>query len=237
MKKESGRLGGIGILIGILLGVGGGLLLFPKGFHGGYYGAAVLLTVVACWVMVVSSVHRPVKIAANISPLEAMRFLAGQEKVHNRKKHRKLSPISMGFANFGRDRKKSVSIAVEIHPEIESFDYSWSIVNMSRKRENSILRSVGLTGKQLCRMSVTEGMCHALFAALTVLILGLPLSMAVCGSVSKKSFAGAIVPYQFPFLQMGLFLLVLFGMEVVLSVWMVRRQKKQSLVEQMRATG
>ena len=486
VKKESRRLGGIGILLGLLLGVGGGLLLFPKGFHGGYYGAAVLLTVMVCWFMVSVSVHRPVKIAANISPLEAMRFFAGQEKVHNRKKHRKLSPVSMGFANFGRDRKKSVSIAVslslggilllvvssivltrspeqaarlffpdgdykiylsseqpeeeimaagnpldenlrqeilsvdgvvdvlvtrrslhgkfstsesagagmcdmltdsnrmevqaalvsgampadthsvllstgyqkhyadmdvgaamelilgqktvtvtisglfdgsktanghgtltmdsaalfapeelfrEIHPEIESFDYSWSIVNdpvkaesvesslqelvsgrsnlgmdtiathieyekmqssiifgslqalswliflfgavnlinttlsnqLSRRRENSILRSVGLTGKQLCRMSVTEGMCHALFAALTVLLLGLPLSVAVCGSVSKKSFAGAVVPYQFPFLQMGLFLFVLFGMEVVLSVWMVRSQKKQSLVEQMRA--
>lgn len=460
VKKESGRLGGIGILIGILLGVGGGLLLFPKGFHGGYYGIAVLLAAAVCWFMVSISVHRPIKI----------------------------SPISMGFANFGRDRKKSVSIAVslslggilllvassmvltrspehaarlffpdgdykiylsseqpeedimaagnpldeslrqeilsvdgvvdvlatrrslhakfgisesaeagmcdmltdsncmdveaalvsgaiptdthsillstgyqkrhadmdvgatielilgqetvtvtisglfdaskmanghgalamdsavlfapeelfrEIHPEIKSFDYSWSIVNdpqkaesvesrikelvsgrsnlgmdtiathieyekmqssiifgslqalswmiflfgvvnlinttlsnqMSRKRENSILRSVGLTGKQLCWMNVTEGMCHALFAALTVLILGLPLSMAVCGSVSKKSFADAVVPYQFPFLQMGLFLLVLFGMEVVLSVWMVRRQKKQSLVEQMRASS
>ena len=486
VKKESGRLGGIGILIGILPGVSGGLLLFPKGFHGGYYGAAVLLTAVVCWVMVSVSVHTPVKIAANISPLEAMRFSAGQEKVHNRKKHRKLSPVSMGFANFGRDRKKSVSIAVslslggilllvvssmvltrspqqaarlffpdgdikiylsseqpeeeimaagnpldenlrqeilsvdgvvdvlvtrrslhskfrtsesaeagmcdmltdsnrmdveaalvsgampadthsillstayqkrhtdmdvgatielilgqdtvkvtisglfdaskttnghgalamdsaalfapeelfhEIHPEIESFDYSWSIVNdpqkaasvesslqelvsgrsnlgldtidahieyekmqssiifgslqalswlvflfgvvnlinttlsnqMSRKKENSILRSVGLTGKQLCRMNIIEGMCYAFFAALTVLILGLPLSVAVCAEVSKKSFAGTVVPYQFPFLQMGLFLLVLFGMEVVLSVWMVRRQKKQSLIEQMRA--
>ena len=509
VKKESGRLGGIGILMGVLLGVGGGLLLFPKGFHGGYYGAAVFLTVMVCWFMVSVSVHRPIKIASGISPLEAMRFSAGQEreldrsKVHlfrwglsrsldarrgidGRDRHRRLTPVSMGFANFGRDRKKSVSIAVslslggilllvvssmvltrspeqaarlffpdgdykiylsseqpeeeimaagnpldenlrqeilsvdgvtdvlatrrslhgkfrtsesaeagmcdmltdanrmdveaalvsgampadthsillstgyqkhhadmdigaaieltlgqetvtvtisglfdaskaanghgalamdsaalfapeelfrELHPEIENFDYSWSIVNdpqkaesvesslqelvsgrsnlgmdtiathieyekmqssiifgslqalswmiflfgvvnlinttlsnqMSRKRENSILRSVGLTGKQLCRMSVTEGMCHALFAALTVVILGLPISMAVCGSVSKKSFAGAVVPYQFPFLQMGLFLLVLFGMEVVLSVWMVRRQKKQSLVEQMRA--
>ena len=486
VKKESRRLGGIGILLGVLLGVGGGLLLFPKGFHGGYYGAAVLLTVMVCWFMVSVSVNRPVKIAAGISPLEAMRFSAGQKKTHSRKKHRKLSPISMGFANFGRDRKKSVSIAVslslggilllvvssmvltrspeqaarlffpngdikiyllseqpeeeimaagnpldenlrqeilsvdgvadvlvtrrslhakfgtsesteagmcdmltdsnrmdaeaalvsgampadvhsillstgyqkhhagmdvgatielalgqktvtvtisglfdaskaanghgalamdsaalfapeelfhEMHPEIERFDYSWSIVNdpqktesvesslkemvsgrsnlgmdtiathieyekmqnsiifgslqalswliflfgvvnlinttlsnqISRKRENSILRSVGLTGKQLCRMSVTEGMCYALFAALTVLILGLPVSMAVCAEVSKKSFAGAVVPYQFPFLQMGMFLLVLFGMEIVLSVWMVRRQKKQSLVEQMRA--
>ena len=486
VKKESGRLSGIGILIGILLGVGGGLLLFPKGFHGGYYGIAVLLTVVVCWVMVSISVHRPVKIAANISPLEAMRFFTGQEKVHNRKKHRKLSPVSMGFANFGRDRKKSVSIAVslslggilllvvssmvltrspqqaarlffpdgdykiylsseqpeeeimaagnpldenlrqeilsvdgvtdvlatrrslhakfrasesaeagmcdmltdsnhmdieaalvsgtmpadthsillstayqkrhtdmdvgatielilgqetvkvtisglfdaskttnghgalamdsaalfapeelfhEIHPEIESFDYSWSIVNdpqkaasvesslqelvsgrsnlgldtidahieyekmqssiifgslqalswlvflfgvvnlinttlsnqMSRKKENSILRSIGLTGKQLCRMNIIEGMCYAFFAELTVLILGLPLSVAVCAEVSKKSFAGTVVPYQFPFLQMGLFLLVLFGMEAILSVWMVRRQKKQSLIDQMRA--
>ncbi len=488
VKKESGRLGGIGILLGVLLGVCGGLLLFPKGFHGGYYGAAVLLTVVVCWFMVSISVHRPVKIAGNILPLEAMHFSAGQEKVHNRKKQRKLSSVSMGFANFGRDRRKSASIAVslslggilllvvssmvltrspeqaarlffpdgdikiylsseqpeeeimaagnplneellqeilsvdgvtdvlatrrslhakfrasesaeagmcdmltdanrmeveaalvsgampadthsillstgyqkhhadmdvgatieltlgqktvtvtisglfdaskaanghgalamdsaalfapeelfhEIHPEIGSFDYSWSIVNdpakaeaverslqelvsgrshlgmdtidahieyekmqssiifgslqalswliflfgvvnlinttlsnqMSRKRENSILRSVGLTGKQLCRMSITEGMCHALFAALTVVILGLPISMAVCAEVSKKSFAGAVVPYQFPFLQMGLFLLVLFGMEVVLSVWMVRRQKKQSLIEQMRSQG
>ncbi len=30
---------------------------------------------------------------------------------------------------------------------------------MSRKRENSILRSVGLTGKQLCRMNICEGLC------------------------------------------------------------------------------
>ena len=68
-------------------------------------------------------------------------------------------------------------------------------------------------------MNVIEGMCYAFIAALTVLILGLPLSVAVCAEVSKESFAGTVVPYQFPFLQMGLFLLVLFGMEVVLSVW------------------
>lgn len=192
---------------------------------------------------------------------------------------------------------------LDLHPEIESFDYSWSIASdpekaesvesslqeivssrsnlgldtidahieyekmqssiifgslqalswlvflfgvvnlinttlsnqMSRKKENSILRSIGLTGKQLCRMNITTGMCYAFFAALTVLILGLPLSVAVCAEVSKKSFAGTVVPYQFPFLQMGLFLFVLFGMEAILSVWMVRRQKKQSLIDQMRA--
>ena len=106
---------------------------------------------------------------------------------------------------------------------------------ISRKRENSILRSVGLTRKQLCQMSVIEGMCYVTFTSFMVLILGVPLSMVICAEVSKKSFAGTVVPYQFPFLQMGLFLFVLFGMEVILSVWMVGRQKKQSMVEQIRA--
>ena len=167
--------------------------------------------------------------------------------------------MDVGVASELTLGQKTVTVTIATHIEYEKMQssiifgslqaLSWliflfGVVNlinttlsnqMSRKRENSILRSVGLTGKQLCRMSITEGMCYALFAALAVVILGVPISMAVCVEVSKKSFAGAVVPYQFPFLQMGLFLLVLFGMEVVLSVWMVRRQKKQSLVEQIRA--
>ena len=487
VKRESRRLGGTGILLGVLLGVAGGLLLFPKGFHGAYYGLAVLLTVLACWFMVSISIHAPVKIAAGISPLEAVRFSAGQERIRSRKKRIRLGPVSMGLANFQRDRKKAVSIAAslslggilllivssvvltrspeqaarlffpdgdykiylsseqpeeeimaagnplndelrrevlsvdgvtdvlvtrqslharfgtsagtgagmcdaltdenrqeveaalisgampadahsvllaasyqkdlaemdvgatmelslgqetvtvtlsglldpvrgtsnghgalaldsvalfapeelfrELHPEIENFDYSWSIVSdpkkaerveaglqeilsghsnlgldtigvhieyekmqsglifgglralswliflfgvvnlinttlsnqMSRKRENSILRSVGLTGKQLCRMNICEGLCYAVFAALAVLLIGLPIAVVVCREVSRRSFAGEIVPYQFPILEMGLFLLVLFGLEFLLSAWTVSRQNKQSLVEQMRA--
>lgn len=95
-----------------------------------------------------------------------------------------------------------------------------------------ILRSIGLPGKQLCRMNIVEGMCYAFFAVLAVFIVGVPFSVVICMEVSKKSFAGKIVPYQFPFLEMGLLILVLFGMELILSVWTVRRQKKQSLAEQ-----
>ena len=487
VKKESRRLGGVGIFLGVLLGVLGGLLLFPKGFHGPYYGLAVLLTVLVCWFMVSVSVRRPVKIAAGVSPLEAVRFSAGQERVRSRTKRIRLNPVSMGLANFRSDRKKAVSIAAslslggilllivssvvltrspeqaarlyfpdgdfkiylsseqpeeevmaagnplndglrqeilsvdgvtdvlvtrqslhakfgtsagtgagmcdaltdenrqeveaalvsgampadvhsvllaasyqkdlaemdvgaamelslgqetvtvtisglldpargtsnghgalgldsvalfapeelfrELHPEIENFDYSWSIVSdpkkaepveaglqeilssrsnlgldtigtriayekmqsglifgsmkalswliflfgvvnlinttlsnqMSRRRENSILRSVGLTGRQLCRMNICEGLCYAAFAALAVLLIGLPIAVVVCREVSRQSFAGEIVPYQFPILEMSLFLLVLFGLEVLLSAWTVSRQRKQSLVEQMRA--
>ena len=191
----------------------------------------------------------------------------------------------------------------ELHPEITSFDYSWSIVSdpkkaghveselknivashsnialdeintaigfekmsnsivfgsmealswmvflfgvinlinttfsnqIARKRENSILRSIGLTQKQLCKMNICEGLCYALFAALATLIIGLPASIFACRKMSIGAFAGNIVPYQFPVLEMSLFILVLLGMELVLSVWTIRRQKKQSLIEQMRA--
>ncbi|MCI8815332.1 MAG: ABC transporter permease [Angelakisella sp.] len=487
VKREGRLLGSIGILLGVLLGVAGGVLLFPKGFHGLCYGFSVLLTVLACWLMVSVSIHKPVKIAAGISPLEAVRFSAGPERIHSRKKRTRLGPVAMGLANFQRDRKRAVSIAAslslggilllivssvvltrspeqaarlffpdgdykvylsseqpeeevmaagnplndglrqeilsvdgvtdvlltrqalhakfgtsasaeagmcdmlteanrpdveaalvsgampadahsillstsyqkyhgemdvgaamelslgretvtvtisglfyparvtnnghgalaldsvalfapeelfrELHPEIENFDYSWSIVSdpgkaervesglkeilssrsnlgldtigtriayekmqsslifgsmkvlswliflfgvinlinttlsnqMSRRRESSILRSIGLTGRQLCWMNICEGLCYAAFAALAVLLIGFPIAVAVCREVSRKSFAGKIVPYQFPILEMGLFLLVLFGLEVLLSAWTVSRQKRQPLIEQLRA--
>ena len=106
---------------------------------------------------------------------------------------------------------------------------------MSRKQENSVLRSIGLTQKQLCKMNICEGLCYAFFATLATLIVGLPASIFACRKMSIGAFAGNVVPYKFPVLEMGLFILVLFGMELILSVWTIRRQKKQSLIEQMRA--
>lgn len=486
VKKESHQLGSIGILLGILLGTGSGLLLFPKGFHAAYYGISVLLSAAACWLMVSISIHQPVKIAAGISPLEAVCFSPKQKQICSRKRQNKLTPVSMGLANFQRDRKKTASIVaslslggilllivssvlltrspeqaarlffpdgdykiylaseqpeaeimaagnplneelrreimaldgvtdvlvtrqsihakfstslhsstgmcdmltdvnlaevesalvsgampadshsillntsnhkyyedmdvgavielslgqrtitvtisglfdtnkitnghgaltldttvlfapeelfLELYPEIECFDYSWSIVSdpakakhvenglqellssrshlgmdsigahieyekmqnsiifggmqvlswliflfgvvnlvnttlsnqMSRKRENLILRSIGQTRKQQRRMNISEGLCYALSAILAVLLVGLPLAIVICRKVSKLSFGGKIVPYQFPVMEMGLFTLALFVLELLLSAWTANRQRKQSLIEQMHA--
>ena len=103
------------------------------------------------------------------------------------------------------------------------------------RRYVSILRSVGLTGMQLCRMNICEGLCYAAFAALAVLLIGLPIAV-VCRKVSRQSFAGEIVPYQFPILEMSLFILALFSLEFLLSAWTVSKQRKLSLIEQMRET-
>lgn len=490
VKREGRESGSIGILIGTVLGVCGGFLLFPRGFHAIYYTAAALFAAAVCWFMVSISIRQPVRIASGISPVEAVRFSPEPDAIRRRTKNIRLNPVSMGIANFKRDRKKTAAIVAslslggiclliiasalltrspeqcarqffpdgdykiyldsekseielmsegnpfnarlkeeilsidgvtdviekreafigkvavsdndpgvgmcdildeanmqeaelalvkgrmpadqdeiliadivyeylgrsaeieigqtmnltlepknvpvtlagtfdtkkvtnghgslaldsteiflsrelvqELFPEIENFDYSWNIVSepkkaqsveaglrnviadqkdislctfsesleyeemqsrivfgsmealswlvflfgvinlinttlsnqMSRKRENSILRSIGLTGRQLCKMNICEGLCYAFFAALATLTVGLPIAAVVCAEISKVAFAGKIVPYQFPVLEMGLFLLVLFGMELILSVWLVHRQKKQSLIEQMRA--
>ena len=488
VKNEGRKLGSIGILIGTVLGVCGGFLLFSKGFNAVSYVTTVILTLISSWIMVSISIRKPVKIAAGISPIEAVRFTPAQKDIRSRKKNIKLNPVSMGIANFKRDRKKTISIVAslsiggillmvvssivlvrspeqiarlyfpdsdykiylqdlseemlvkgnplneelkqevlsidgvtdiivarqslyasiktdvnqnsgicdtltgqnyamieaaltagtmptdshsivihdkivahfedmgvgstvefssvdgkksipvtisgvfstskmpviyghgrahtdgsvffapkdlfrELHPEITTFDYSWSIVSdpkkdetvkaelknivaehsnlaldeidtaiaaeksqnsvafgsmqvlswlvflfgvinlinttlsnqMSRKQENSVLRSIGLTQKQLCKMNICEGLCYAFFATLAILIVGLPISVVVSREMGSATLHGKVVPYQFPVLEMGLFILVLFGMELILSVWTIRRQKKQSLIEQMRA--
>ena len=488
VKREGRKLGSIGILIGTVLGVCCGFLLFSKGFNAVSYAVMVSLTLISGWIMVSISIRKPVKIAAGISPIEAVRFTPVQKDIRSRKKNIKLNPVSMGIANFKRDRKKTISIVAslsiggillmvvssivlvrspeqiarlyfpdsdykiylqdlseemlvkgnplneelkqevlsvdgvtdiivarqslhtsiktdanqnsgicdtltdqnyamveaaltegtmptdshsivihdqivayfedmgvgstvefssidgkqsipvtisgvfstskmpvifghgrahtdgsvffapkdlfyELYPEITTFDYSWSIVSnpkkaetvkaelknivaehsnlaldeidtaiaaeksqnsaafgsmeilswlvflfgvinlinttlsnqIARKQENSVLRSIGLTQKQLCKMNICEGLCYALFATLATLIVGLPASIFACRKMSIGAFAGNVVPYKFPVLEMGLFILVLFGMELILSVWTIRRQKKQSLIEQMRA--
>ena len=488
VKREGRKLGSLGILIGTVLGVCCGFLLFSKGFNAVSYAVMVSLTLISGWIMVSISIRKPVKIAAGISPIEAVRFTPVQKDIRSRKKNIKLNPVSMGIANFKRDRKKTISIVAslsiggillmvvssivlvrspeqiarlyfpdsdykiylqdlseemlvkgnplneelkqevlsvdgvtdiivarqslhtsiktdanqnsgicdtltdqnyamveaaltegtmptdshsivihdqivayfedmgvgstvefssidgkqsipvtisgvfstskmpvifghgrahtdgsvffapkdlfyELYPEITTFDYSWSIVSnpkkaetvkaelknivaehsnlaldeidtaiaaeksqnsaafgsmqvlswlvflfgvinlinttlsnqMSRKQENSVLRSIGLTQKQLCKMNICEGLCYAFFATLAILIVGFPISIVASREISIATFGGNVVPYKFPVLEMGLFILVLFGMELILSVWTIRRQKKQSLIEQMRA--
>ena len=486
VKKEGRFLGWAGIGIGILLGCAAGFALFSRGFNLPFYAAAIVLTALLGWFMVSIAIRRPVKIAAGISPIEAVRFTGSQSgKSHTHKKNMRLNPLSMGIANFRRDRKKTISIVaslslggvillvtasiilvrsperiarqyfpdgdykIYIHsekteyevmskgnplnealqqevlavdgvtdvienrqavhvrfeneesssggmcdllsdrnrdqmeaalvsgtlpqdshsialdmeyaedmigvdagtviklsigdqeipvtvsglfinnelknghgplaldntcmvatkelfeetmPMIDCFDYSWSIVSdpqkaeqiesslsaiissdpdldldtigihkdyeemenrvvfgglqalswlvflfgvvnlinttlsnqMSRKRENSVFRAIGLTRKQLCQMTIYEGICYAFSAALATLAVGLPIAVIFARKFSEMTFHVAM-PYSFPFLQMGLFVLVLFGLEVILSFWTMRRQKNQSLVEEMRA--
>ena len=486
VKKEGHSLGWKGMSIGILLGLGVTLLLFPKGFSLSGYLIVMGCTVLICWIMICLSIRKPVKLAANISPVEAVRFTSLQKKIKNRAKRKKISPCSLGMLNFRRDWKKTVSIVFslslggilllavssllilqspeklarqyfkngdykiyidsdkehidilkqgnplneelkqeildidgveeilvtrksasfeatsheitehgtcdmitkenrellaqavlegsmpedngillpydysgfdgkeklgetielslgektipvtisgffnpektifasghgpigvdgpmmflpeelfqELIPDVTNFDYSWDIVcdpdksekvgkalenlaishtdigldtfedrvdsfgymnvaygimqviswfiflfgvinlinttlsnQYSRRQENSVLRSIGLAPKQLAQMTVWEGMGYVVSSILLMLAIGLPITLLVWRKFSISAYAGRILPYEFPWLQMGVYVVVLVTVELILSVWTIRRQKKQSLIEQMRA--
>ena len=114
VKKEGRKLGSIGILIGTVLGVCGGFFLFSKGFNAVSYVVTVILTLISSWIMVSVSIRKPVKIAAGISPIEAVRFTSVQKNIRSRKKNIKLNPVSMGITNFKSDRKKTISIIASL---------------------------------------------------------------------------------------------------------------------------
>ena len=477
VKKEGHSLGWKGLSIGILLGLGVTLLLFPRGFSLLGYLLVIGCTVLICWTMICLSIRKPVKLAANISPVEAVRFTSPQKKIKNRTKRKKISPCSLGMLNFRRDWKKTVSIVFslslggilllavssllilqspeklarqyfkngdykiymdsdkehidllkqgnplnkklkqeildidgveeilvtrksagfeatshgitehgtcdmitkenrellaqaivegsmpdnngillpyeysgfdgkeklgetielslgektipvtisgfynlqktifasghgsigvdgpmmflpeklfqELIPDATNFDYSWDIVcdsdksekvgkalenlvvshtdtgldtfedrvdsfgymnvvygimqviswfiflfgvinlinttlsnQYSRRQENSVLRSVGLAPKQLAQMAVWEGMGYVVSSILLMLAIGLPITLLVWRKFSISAYAGRILPYEFPWLQMGVYVVVLVIVEFILSVWTIRRQKK-----------
>ena len=92
---------------------------------------------------------------------------------------------------------------------------------LTRRREQAMLRTLGMTRRQLGT------------AAGATLAIGLPVAVGVCRTVSSLSYGGTIVPYQFPLPEMALFLGVLFGLELLLSGWSIRREEKDGLLERI----
>ena len=63
----------------MMLGVILSLIIFPKGFSVSGYLGCILLTIVFCWITICVAVHKPIKLAAQISPIEAVRFMVEQK--------------------------------------------------------------------------------------------------------------------------------------------------------------
>lgn len=104
---------------------------------------------------------------------------------------------------------------------------------MSRKWENSVLRSVGLTKKQLYQMITVEGVGYVLLCVLLTALLGLPLSFVLHHEISAAVY-GSPTAFRFPFFYMALYFLLLMAIQFLLSLWSIRKQGKQSLIEQLR---
>lgn len=104
---------------------------------------------------------------------------------------------------------------------------------LSRQHENSILHSIGLTHIQLYKMVICEGSFYVFSSMLLVIGIGTPIAYLICRQVGKITY-GEAVKYQFPFKQMVAYLLTLSLLELALSIWTIKRQRKKTIIEQIK---
>ncbi len=102
-----------------------------------------------------------------------------------------------------------------------------------RRREYSVLRSIGLTEKQLYKVIICEGMCYSILCICVTLLMGTPIAILICRQMSIGCY-GKVVEYSFPFFYMSIYVFVLLLIQVILSIYQIREQKKKSIIDQLR---
>ena len=113
MKRFVSREGGVSYLrsapIGILIGGIAGYFIIPDGFNIVNTLLIIALVFSVIYVITMISVRKPARLAAAVSPMEALRYVPqdGMKKGANKKLCRKLSPVGLGMMNFSKNRKKA----------------------------------------------------------------------------------------------------------------------------------
>lgn len=95
--------------IGILIGGIAGYFIIPNGFNILNTLLIIALVFVVIYIITMISVRKPARLAATVSPMEALRYVPqdGMKKAANKKLCRKLSPMGLGMMNFSKNRKKA----------------------------------------------------------------------------------------------------------------------------------
>lgn len=110
VSKEGRRLFLYASPIGILIGGIAGYFIIPSGFS--IINTLIMAVVVFAVIYVITmiSVHKPAKLAAAVSPMEALRYTAQDDmkKTANNKMCRSLTPLGLGMMNFSKNKKKAV---------------------------------------------------------------------------------------------------------------------------------
>lgn len=117
VMKEGRRLSVIAIPIGLIVGSFAGYVLIPNGWAAStvlIVGAFVAILMYLC---VMLTIRRPAKMASKVTPIEAIRYSAGNEEViakSTRRLKRSLSSSKLALINFSRNKKKTVLTIVSL---------------------------------------------------------------------------------------------------------------------------
>ena len=95
----------MGMVIGMAVGYG----LIPGGFSLRNMLAILILVFAVIYVITIISVRKPARIAAAVSPMEALRYVPqdGMRQAGGRKLCRSLTPMSLAVMNFSKNKKKA----------------------------------------------------------------------------------------------------------------------------------
>ena len=96
-----------------------------------------------------------------------------------------------------------------------------------RRREYSVLRSIGLTEKQLYKVIIGEGMCYSILSICMTLLIGTPIAMLICRQMSISCYGKSGRIFIFRFFYMGIYVLVLLLIQVILSIYQIREQEEK----------
>ena len=102
---------------------------------------------------------------------------------------------------------------------------------LSRRREQAMLQSIGMTTRQLLHMLITEGLIYIALTAVIVLTLGLALTWAIVQAAGQLTF---FITAHLTLWPIGLSLLILAAIAWAVPVLSFRNVTRQSVVERLR---
>ncbi|HBN57163.1 MAG TPA: ABC transporter permease [Lachnospiraceae bacterium] len=102
---------------------------------------------------------------------------------------------------------------------------------LTRRKEFAMLRSVGMTGRQLLQMLMAEGMYYAIISGGVSLAIGTALSL---GTVKNLGNSLWFFSYRFTVLPILLTIPILLAVGAVLPWIVLKRVERQSIVERLR---
>lgn len=171
VRRQALFLSAIGIPGGLLVGVILGKILFPiivKNFEVGqvefsihplFLAGAAVFSFFTVWI----SCNKPCKLAAGVSPIEAVKY-TDKSSYHKEKERnaRKVTPFSFAWSNIGRNRKKVVIVVASlslsmillnsVYTIVKGFDMdkyvSYSIIGDALITDASVLNYT-VSGRQL----------------------------------------------------------------------------------------
>lgn len=114
VTREGLLLCAIGAPIGVIAGGIIGYALNPAGWSWINSAVVALIAVLADIVTVLVSLHRPARMAASISPIEAARHAEGSSHKKSRSLRRPLTPFNLAKMNFYHNRKKTLLTIISL---------------------------------------------------------------------------------------------------------------------------